>query len=251
MKETALPGFSRPAVFISAFKYSIPVLLGYTTLGTAFGLMLSGMGYPWHLAAAMSLWMYAGAGQFIAAGLFAKAGFSATGTGLLQICLIQLVVNARHIAYGFSMQKKFANCGLFKPYLIFSLTDETFALLSSLPENHESGSGEGSRPLFMFYVSLLDQCYWVAGSLAGALAVSFIPFELKGIEFALTALFIVLMMEQILKVKKPDVFILSGAASLLCVFFLPDRISILAALVLAILISGLAGRKRNNPGTTA
>ena len=237
-------------IFISAFRYSIPVLLGYTTLGTAFGLMLSGMGYPWQLSAAMSLWMYAGAGQFIAAGLFAT-GLSAAGTGLLQICLIQLVVNARHIAYGFSMQKRFGNCGLFKPYLIFSLTDETFALLSSLPESHEPGGSEGNRPLFMFYVSLLDQCYWVAGSLIGALAVSFIPFELKGIEFALTALFVVLMVEQILKVKKPNVFVLSGAASLLCVFFLPDRISILAALVLAILISGLTGRKRNAYGIKA
>ena len=228
--------------FISAFKYSIPVLLGYTTLGTAFGLMLSGMGYPWQLAGAMSLWMYAGAGQFIAAGLFA------TGVGLLQACLIQLVVNARHIAYGLSMQKKFADTGLLKPYLVFSLTDETFALLSSLPENYAPGGSEGNRPLFMFYVSLLDQCYWVAGSLVGALAVTFIPFELKGIEFALTALFVVLMMEQILKVKKPDVFVLSGAASILCVFFLPERVSILAALVLAILVSGLAGWKRNNSG---
>ena len=249
MKETAPPGFSRRKVFISAFRYSIPVLLGYTTLGAAFGLMLSGMGYPWYLALAMSLWMYAGAGQFIAAGFFATAGLTATGTGLLQACLIQFVVNARHIAYGLSMQKKFGNCGPYKPYLVFSLTDETFALLSSLPENHAPGGSEGNRPLFMFYVSLLDQCYWVAGSIAGSLAVSFIPFELKGIEFALTALFVVLMVEQILKVKKPDVFIFSGLMSLLCVFFLPERISILAALVLAILITGLAGRK--SPGTTA
>jgi len=230
-------------VFVSAFRYSIPVLLGYTTLGTAFGLALSGMGYPWHLAAAMSLWMYAGAGQFIAAGFFAAAGLSAGGMGLLQACFIQFVVNARHIAYGLFMQKRFSDTGIFKPYLIFSLTDETFALLSSLPEDFAPGGSEGNRPLFMFYVSLLDQCYWVAGSLAGALAVSFIPFELKGIEFALTALFVVLMVEQILKVKKPDVFVLSGALSLLCVFFLPGRVSILAALVLAILASGLAGRK--------
>jgi len=234
----AAAGFSRRVIFFESFKYSIPVLLGYLAIGIAFGLMLTGTGYPWWLAPVMSLWMYAGAGQFIAAGLFAA------GTTLLEACLIQLVVNARHIAYGLSMLKRFRDQGRFKPYLIFSLTDETFALLSSLPENVPPGSGTMKFPLggkegrlFMFYIAVLDQCYWVIGSFIGAVAGVLIPFDLKGIGFALTALFVVLMIEQIKNVRKPGMFILSAAAALAGVFFFPGRVSLLAALALALFIS--------------
>jgi len=216
------------------------VLLGYIAIGVAFGLMLSGAGYPWWLALVMSLWMYAGAGQFIAAGLFVA------GTTLWEVCLIQLVVNARHIAYGLSMHKRFGDSGPFKPYLIFSLTDETFALLSSLPE---PAAGEGEqRRYFNFYVALLDQCYWVGGSVIGAVAGTLIPFDMEGIGFALTALFIVLMIEQIKRVKKPGLFIVSGAAALLCIIFLPGSVSLLAALALALaLVPGVQAIRR---GTT-
>ena len=245
MKSSAPLGFFRWKVLLAAFKHSIPVLLGYTTIGVAFGLLLSGVGYPWWLALVMSLWMFAGAAQFIAVGLFAA------GTSLWEACLIQLVVNARHIAYGFSMLKRYREAGILKPYLIFSLTDETFALLSSLPEqgsfakNGEPCGGEEEKSLFMFYVSLLDQCYWVSGSVIGAVAGSLIPFDMKGIGFALTALFIVLMIEQIQRVKKPGVFIVSGAAAIFGVFFLPARISLLAALALALLLSFfLKGKRR-------
>ena len=123
MEEAERPRFSRKKLFLSAFKYSFPVLLGYSTIGIAFGLVLSGAGYPWPLALVMGLWMYAGAGQFIAVGLFAA------GSSLWEVCLVQLVVNARHMAYGLSMLKRFSAAGRFRPYLIFSLTDETFALL--------------------------------------------------------------------------------------------------------------------------
>ena len=235
MKNSAPLNYSRRSVLLAAFRYSIPVLLGYTTIGVAFGLVLSGAGYPWWLALVMSLWMYAGAGQFIAAGLFVA------GTTLWEACLIQLVVNARHIAYGFSMLKRFGDSGPFKPYLIFSLTDETFALLSSLPDNAGPYAGDGEKQrLFMFYVALLDQSYWVCGSVIGAAAGTLIPFDMKGIGFALTALFIVLMVEQIKRVKKPGVFILSGAAAILGVFILPGTVSLLAALALALVFSPFA-----------
>jgi len=220
------------SILLAAFRYSIPVLLGYIAIGIAFGLVLSGAGYPWWLALVMSLWMYAGAGQFIAIGLFAA------GTSLWEVVLIQLIVNARHIAYGLSMLKRFGDTGRFKPYLIFSLTDETFALLSSLPEDGGPYSGE-QRRFFLFYVALLNQGYWVAGSVIGALAGTLITFDMTGIGFALTALFIVLMIEQIKRVKKPGVFIVSGAAALLGVFLLPGTVSLLAALALALVLAPL------------
>jgi len=223
---------------LTAFRYSVPVLLGYTAIGIAFGLLVSGSGYPWWLAAAMSLWMYAGAGQFIAAGLFAA------GTTLWEACLVQLIVNARHIAYGLSMLTRFGGCGARKPYLIFSLTDETFALLSSLPD------GGGERRRVMFYIALLDHCYWVAGTIIGAAAGALIPFDMNGISFALTALFVVLMIEQIKRIQKPGVFVVSGAAALLGVFLLPGRIALvtalIAALIAALILSPAAERKGRN-----
>ena len=238
MNNPAHSSSSRRTVLLAAFRYSIPVLLGYIAIGVAFGLLLSGGGYPWWLALVMGLWMYAGAGQFIAAGLFVA------GTSLWEVCIIQLVVNARHIAYGLSMLKRFKGFGPWKPYMIFSLTDETFALLSSLPEKAGPyGGDKEKRRLFMRYVALLDQCYWVFGSVTGAVAGTLIPFDMKGIGFALTALFIVLMIEQIQRVKRAPLFIISGIAALLAVFFLPSRISLLAALALALVLSPFAERQ--------
>ena len=226
-------------ILLAAFKHSIPVLLGYVTIGIAFGFLLSDSGYPWWLAPLMSLWMFAGAAQFIAVGFFAA------GTSLWEACLVQLVVNARHAAYGLSMLSHYKDTGSLKPYLVFSLTDETFALLSSLPEGGGPFGGEGEgeqRRLFMFYVALLNQSYWVAGSVLGALAGALITFDMYGIAFALTALFIVLMIEQIKRVKKPGVFIVSGAAALLGVFLLPGTVSLLAALALALVLAPIVER---------
>jgi predicted branched-subunit amino acid permease len=255
------------SVFAAAFKYSIPVLLGYLAIGTAFGLLVADAGYPWWLALVMSVVMYAGAGQYIAVGLFAA------GTSLWEAVLVQLVVNARHMAYGLSMFKRFKNAGLLRWYLIFGLTDETFALLSSLGETDPGckadagceadagckadadGANKGpipsgmDRAKFMFCVTALDQCYWVSGSVIGAAASSLIPFSTEGIGFSLTALFVVLMIEQILQVRKPGVFIASAIPAVLGVFFLPSRISLLAALAMALAFSSLltrplAGKKR-------
>ncbi|MDR2618722.1 MAG: AzlC family ABC transporter permease [Treponema sp.] len=227
-----------PGVFRSALKYSIPVLLGYTAIGVAFGLLLSDAGYPWWIALVMSLWMYAGAGQFIASGLFAA------GTTLWEACLVQFIVNARHMAYGLTMNSRYRHAGPLKPYLIFSLTDETFALLSSVPEELAPGETRAERDLFMFYVSALDQFYWTAGSVAGAAAGALIPFNMEGISFALTALFVVLMIEQILRVKKPGIFIVSAVAALLGVFLLPERVSLLSSMALSLVLAVLMERKR-------
>jgi len=227
------------SVFSAAFAYSVPVLLGYIAIGMAFGLLITDAGYPVWLALFMSLWMYAGAGQYIAVGLFTG------GAGLLQAVLIQLVVNARHMAYGISMINRFPKKSAAKPYLIFSMTDETFALLSSFSPG-VGGIAEKDKGRFMLYVSVLDQFYWVAGSLLGAAAGSLIPFSMDGIGFALTALFIVLFLEQIFRyagsgakspaVKKAGVFIVSAFAALAAVFLLPESFSLLAGMVLAILL---------------
>lgn len=252
MKDIPVHNNSRRPIFWAAFRYSVPVFLGYLAIGTAFGLLISDAGYPWPLALFMSLWMYAGAGQYIAVGLFAS------GSTILEACLIQFVVNARHIAYGLSMLDRFK--GPAKPYLIFSMTDETFALLSSLPPGEKPGLPRPGkdRERFMFYVSILDQSYWVSGSLIGAVAGSFIPFNMDGIGFALTALFVVLLLEQVFRLLeipaqpgsaahrtfsfslgKSGIFIVSAVSALVTVFFLPERITLLAGMVLALFLSFL------------
>jgi 4-azaleucine resistance transporter AzlC len=217
----------QPRLFVRAIQYSVPVLLGYLAIGIAFGLLLVDAGYPWWLAPVMGIIMYAGAGQFISVGLFAA------GAGLPEAALVQLVVNARHIAYGLSMLKRFNAAGPFKYYLIFSLTDETFALLSSMPEGYAE---EGDRNRFMFYVALLDQGYWITGSVIGAAAGALLPFKTEGISFALTALFVVLMIEQILRVKKALPFVVSALTAILAVFLLPSRLSLLSAMVISLIL---------------
>ncbi|GMO40267.1 MAG: AzlC family ABC transporter permease [Termitinemataceae bacterium] len=218
----------------------MPVLLGYLAIGTAFGLLLANAGYPWYLGLFMSIVMYAGAGQYIAVGLFA------TGVGLFEACIVQLVVNARHIAYGITLLKKINRAGIYKYYIIFGLTDETFALLSSIPNDDDLddddpdgsdkkyGSTIAEKSQFMFYVTLLDHIYWVSGSLIGSFAGALIPFNFEGIGFALTALFVVLMIEQIIRVKKALPFVISAFATIAAVIIFPQRMSLLSALVISL-----------------
>lgn len=176
----------------NCIKITLPIFFGYITLGTAFGLILVEQNYPWWLAPVMSTFMYAGAAQFISIGLFAAA------TPLAAILITMALVNIRHIVYGLSLITKFKPCGKWKPYLIFALTDETYSILTTteVPQNNNPGTFYGT-------IAILNHFYWILGSLIGALIGNFIPFNMEGADFALTALFAVLTLEQILKTRKP------------------------------------------------
>lgn len=176
-----------------ALKTTIPVFLGYITCGIAFGLVLTNAGYPWWLATFMSLTMFAGAAQFAAIPLFAA------GTPLPVILGTELLLNIRHIVYGLPLIKKFKLCPRIRPYLIFGLTDETFSLLTTV----EAPQGESAAD-FYGLVTVFDQFYWVAGSTLGALIGEFIPFDMTGVDFALTALFAVLTVDQFSKFFKKE-----------------------------------------------
>lgn len=194
--------------FSQAVKITVPVFFGYIAIGIPFGIMVTTAHYPWYLAPLMSLTMYAGAGQYMAMGLFAS------GAPLTAIAVTQLFLNIRHIVYGLSLIEKFKDTGKWKPYLIFALTDETYALLTSVkvPERVNRGN-------FLGTIALLDQIYWVLGGIIGAIAGALIPFSFEGVDFALTALFAVLMLNQ-LKASKD---------------FLPSATGICAALITVIL----------------
>ncbi len=169
----------------AAFPHTLPVMAGYLFLGAAFGILLKGKGYGLAWALAMSLFIYAGSMQFVAAGLLAAA-FSP-----LTALAVTLLVNARHLFYGLTMLEPFSCMGWRKPYMIFSLTDETYALLSGM----KPPSTAVERDTF-FFISLLNQSYWVLGSLIGSLAGEWITFDTSGFAFAMTALFVVIFVEQ-------------------------------------------------------
>lgn len=174
--------------------------------------------------------MYAGAGQYLAVGLFAA------GASLAECAILTLVVNARHLAYGFSMMKKVSVAGRFTPYILFAMTDETFALLSSLPEGEQAKPISESKGLFMFLVSLLDHSYWVLGSVLGALLGTVLPFNFVGLDFALTSLFIVLMIEQAKRSKRAAPFAVAAVCAVLTSFLLPERLALLLSLSAALAI---------------
>ena len=222
-------------IFFRAVRYSIPVLLGYMAIGIAFGLLTADAGYPWYLALLMSVVMYAGAGQYMAIALFAS------GAGLLEMILAQFIVNARHVAYGITMFSKFSVTPRYKPYLIFALTDETFALLSSLDDNADETDEE--RGLFMFLLSLCNHLYWIGGSVIGALAGALLPFKMTGVDYALNALFIVLLIEQFFRVKRAAPFIISAIAAFLAAALLSKNISLIAALAAALAAAHFLERK--------
>ena len=169
----------------AAFPYTVPVLLGYISLGIAFGILLTSQGYPFWLAALMSVFIYAGSMQFVTINLLTG------GAGLISAALMTLMVNARHLFYGLSMLEKFKTMGKKKPYMIYSLTDETYSILCGV----EPPSGV-ERNSFYFWISLLNHSYWVLGSVIGAVAGTLISFNTKGIDFAMTALFVVIFVEQ-------------------------------------------------------
>jgi 4-azaleucine resistance transporter AzlC len=222
----------------SAFRATIPVLLGYSTIGIAFGLLLVTAGFPWWLAPAMSVVVYAGAAQFMSIGLLAA------GTGILEIAILTFLINARHMVYGLSLLKPFGEAGRWKPYLVYALTDETYGLLTTVepPEGSD-------RVSFYALVSALDQSYWVAGSLVGALAGSLIPPAwTAGLDFALTALFIVLLVEQTRSVADPAPYLVAIAASIAALLLAGPSNLLIVAILLAIggmlALKPLVGRKR-------
>ncbi|GKU24996.1 AzlC family ABC transporter permease [Clostridium folliculivorans] len=169
----------------SAFPVTIPVMLGYVSVGIAFGLLLEKSGYNFLWAILMSILIYAGSMQFIAINLLT------CGAGLIEIALMTLFVNIRHVFYGLSFIESFKEMGKKKTYMIFSLTDETYSLLcaSKAPEGVNNNQ-------FMFFISLFNQIYWIIGSAIGSIAGSLITFNTRGIDFAMTALFVVIFIEQ-------------------------------------------------------
>ena len=214
-----------------AFTKSLPVMAGYMVLGIGFGILLKDAGYGLFWAFIMRLTIYAGSMQYVA------VPFLASGASLITVALTTLMVNARHLFYGLTMIDKYKTAGKKKPYLIFSLTDETYSLLCTdeIPDGVD-------RHWYQLLVSLFDQCYWILGSVLGSLVKELLAFDTAGIDFSMTALFVTVFVEQWLSTKNhwPAVIGLVSAAACLAIFG-PD--SFLLPTMIAITISLLLLRK--------
>lgn len=177
-------------IFKRAFPVTMPVLMGYLSIGIAFGLMLERVGYNFIWAFFMSLTIYAGSGQYLGVDLIA------VGASLGTVAVMTFLINFRHLVYGLSFLEKFRGMGKAKYYMIFSLTDETYALLASMP----TPVGREGRQFYLA-VAIMNHSYWIIGSVIGGVAGALLPIDITGIDFAMTALFVVIGVEQWKAVK--------------------------------------------------
>ena len=214
-----------------ALKDSLPVMTGYIVLGIGFGILLSSKGYDALWAFVMCILIYSGTMQFVAINLFSG------GVSLWASALTSVMVSARHLFYGISMVERYRKIHCIKKfYMICSLTDETYSLVCEADDEN-----------YCFYVSLFNHLYWITGCIMGALLGQVLPFNSKGIDFSLTALFVTICVEQWLNAENHYPALIGFAASILCLlifgannFLIPSMILITAALL------ALRGRLEKN-----
>lgn len=217
-----------------AIKATLPVMAGYVVLGAGFGMVLKAKGYGVLWAAAMSVFIYAGSMQFVAINLLTA------GASFITSAITTLLVNARHLFYGISMIDRYKDTGKAKPYLIFGLTDETYSLLVS----DDGNLPQKERTRYYLLVSALDQSYWVTGSLIGSLLGTLLQFNTDGIDFALTALFITIVVDLWRSGKHHLSTIIGLVASVACLLaFGPDQFLIPAMLLIMAMMFGIRKRE--------
>lgn len=214
--------------FRAAFPHTIPIFAGFWFLGLTYGIYMNTSGFSFWYPMIMSLTIFAGSMEFVAVNLLLGA-FSP-----LQALAMTLMINARHLFYGISMLERYKGTGWKKFYLIFGMCDESFSInyTAHIPEDVDRG-------WFMFFVTLLNQLYWFFGSTMGGIFGSLLTFNTEGLDFVMTAMFVVIFLEQWLKDKSHTSALLGLGLSLLCLiafgadnFIIPSMLAILGALTL-------------------
>lgn len=215
----------------NAFYATIPVMAGYLVLGIGFGMVLRTRGYGILWALAMSVFIYAGSMQYVAINLLTG------GVSLITAAVATLAVNARHLFYSISMIDKYKNQKR-KNFLIFTLTDETYSLVcSEVPDGADASS-------YYFYVSLFDYIYWIGGSAIGSVLGSVLPIRTEGVDFALTALFLTVFVEQWLTTKNHLSAIIGVGASVVCLLlFGSDKFLIPAMILITCLLLAMKNKE--------
>ena len=212
--------------FVTAFPFTIPIFAGFWFLGMTYGIYMNVSGFSFWYPMVMSLTIFAGSVEFVAVNLLLGA------FNPLQALAMTLMINARHLFYGISMLDRFRGTGLKKIYLIFGMCDETFSInyTAKIPEDVDRG-------WFMFFVTLLNHFYWVFGATLGGIFGSLITFSTEGLDFVMTAMFVVIFLEQWLKEERHTSSLLGIGISLLCLiafgadnFIIPSMIAMLGVL---------------------
>ncbi len=200
-----------------AFLMTVPVLTGYICLGIGFGIVLESKGFNVLWSFAMGLFIYAGSMQYVAIDLLTG------GASLIAAAITTLMVNARHLFYGISMIDKYKDAGKAKSYMIFSLTDETYSLVVSEESNDKK---------LYFLISLFNHCYWVAGCTLGGVIGSFLTFNTQGIDFALTALFVTVFVEQWIMSKNHLSAIIGVVSTVICLLIFGSQYFLVPSMLL-------------------
>jgi len=212
----------------AAFPHTIPIFAGFWFLGMTYGIYMNVSGFSFWYPMLMGLTIFAGSMEFVAVNMLLGA------FNPLQAFVMTLMINARHLFYGISMLDKYKGTGWKKFYLIFGMCDESFSInyTAQIPEDVDKG-------WFMFFVTLLNHCYWVFGAALGGIFGSFLHFNTEGLEFVMTAMFVVIFMEQWLKEKNHVSALMGIGLSLLCLiafgadnFIIPAMLAIFVSLTL-------------------
>lgn len=214
------------AAFFAAFPNTIPILAGFLFLGIAYGIYMNQSGFKFYYPMFMSFIIFAGSVEF------ATVSWLLGSFDPVNIFFLTLMINARHLFYGLSMLEKYNIPGWKKLYLIYGMCDESFSINATVDVPKDIDKG-----LFMFFVTMLNQIYWVAGATIGGIFGSFIPFDTKGLEFVITALFVVIFLENWLKEKDHSASVIGLFISFICLmifkgtnFIIPSMIIILSVL---------------------
>lgn len=211
---------------ITAFPHTIPIFAGFCFLGLTYGIYMNVSGFSFLYPMLMSMTIFAGSIEFITVNMLLGA------FNPIQALAMTLMINARHLFYGISMLDKYKGAGRKKLYLIFGMCDESFSInyTANIPKDVD-------KSWFMFFVTLLNHLYWFLGATLGGICGSLINFNTEGLDFVMTAMFVVIFIEQWLKDKKHINSLLGLLISLLCLiafgadnFIIPSMIGIVAML---------------------
>lgn len=219
--------------FRAALPYTIPICIGFLFLGISYGFFMHSKGFSFLYPVLMSLFIFAGSMEFVTVNLLL------TAFNPLSAFLLALIVNARHLFYGISMLDKYKNTGLKKPYLIYGMCDESFSINCTVTPPADVDKG-----WFMLFVTLLNQIYWVAGAALGSLLGSVISFDTTGIEFVMTALFVVMFINQWEETDNHRSALTGVFCSMVCLFLFGAQHFIIPAMALIIACFSLMARPK-------
>lgn len=204
-----------------AFKKSIPIMCSYLFVSIAYGMMMNEAGFAWYISLLVSFLIYTGAFQFLLITLLSG------GTSLLTIGVTALLMNSRQLFYSLSFIDTF-NKMKQKCYMIFTMTDETYAVNCNLEDQ--------DKEQIMFYVAFFSRCYWLIGTLLGTFLGKMIPFDLTGIDFCMTALFIIIFMDQLEKNKDHFPAIVGIVVAIICLIVFGGQNFMLPSLIISSMI---------------